>query len=197
MDKSSIIRSIKGRNENKDNSNYKTTQNIRKGDLNNFLRERYENQKQNIIKENIVKEAEEQKIFLDNEIKNVEKLRNAFTELLPKVMDSIKIIDNKEKRDKNLHSKNYRFQESEINKNSNVNINTFTTNSNLKNNPVTISSNNKITPVSPNSSNRTLATNNSNYYKSPAYDDNNRVNDLFYNPKKNYFVKNKYKKLLQ
>lgn len=111
-------------------------------------------------------------------------------------MDSIKIIDSKESSDRNVTSKNYRFQESEINKNTNVNINTIT-NSNLKNNHVTMPSNTKITPVSQNNSNRNLPTNNSNYYKSPAYETEYRPKDLFYNPKKNYFVKNKYKKLLQ
>lgn len=140
----------------------------------------------------MIKEAEEKKIFLENEIQNVEKLRNAFTELLPKVMDSIKINDSKQSSDRN-----HRFQESEINKNTHLNFNTFTTNSNLKNNPITISNNNKITPVSNNSSNRNLQAYNSNFYKQPVYQENYRSNDLFYNPKKNYFVKNKYKKLIQ
>lgn len=170
---------------------------IQKGDLNSFLRERFENQKHRIEKENLIKQAEEQKILLENQIKSVEKLRNAFTDLLPKVMESIKIVDSKNTSEKNLSTKNYRFQESEINKNSNLNINTFS-NSNLKSNPVTASSNNnKVTPASKNSSNRDFVTNNSNCYKSPAYIEDFKSNDLFYNPKKNYFLKNKYKKLLQ
>lgn len=178
---------------------YSNTQNNRKGDLNSFLRERYENQKQKVEKEMLIKQAEDQKQILENEIKSVEKLRNAFTELLPKVMESIKVIDKKDTSEKNLNTniiKDTKFQESEINKNTNLNLNTFTTNSNLRNNPIT-TNNNKNIASSRNNSNRNLTNTNKNYYKKPAYEDEYEPNDLFYNPKKNYFVRNKYKKLLQ
>ncbi len=197
-----MTKSVTGNNKNRDSSDNSSRNNTRKGDLNSFLRERFETQKQMIEREMLIKQAQDQKILLESEIKSVEKLRNAFTDLLPKVIDSIKIIDcrgNNSTAEKNniMNSKNYRFQESEINKNTNLNINTFT-NSNLKTNPVTLASINKPTPSSKRSSNRDIVSDNSNYSKGPAYGEEiGSKNYLFYNPKKNYFVRNKYKKLLQ
>jgi len=215
-DKTNIIKNIKAaEKQSKENFNIRnSTKDFsskcnKKRDLNCFLRERYENDRQRLEKDLIIKRAEEQKDILENEIKSVEKLRNAFTDLLPKVVESIKINDNKETSDKNLITRNYlntnnikdtKFQETEIIKNTNINLINYTTNSNNRNNPVTTTNNNqnynKITPSSRNDSNKQLCLN-KNSYKTPAYEDKYVPNDIFYHPKKNYFVLNKYKKLLQ
>jgi len=208
--KRNIIKSVKAKSRNifDENSN---SENNRKNDLNFFLKERFIYKKQTIEKENICKEAEEKKIVLENEIKTVEKLRDAFTNLLPKVLESIKVIEGSEADERNLTSKNnlntnnnlkdIRFLESEIQKNTNINVNTYNTNSNSRqnnnNNPITTNSRNRNSSSSKNNSNKnvhnTLLKKYSNRLLEQMYDQH----DIFYHPNKNYLIKNKYKKILQ
>ncbi len=108
-----MTKSVTGNNKNRDSCDISSSNKTRKGDLNSFLRERFETQKQMIEREMLIKQAQDQKILLESEIKSVEKLRNAFTDLLPKVIDSIKIIDSKGNNstaEKNniMNSKNYK-----------------------------------------------------------------------------------------
>lgn len=169
------------------------------------MREKYEVQTLKIQQKNFMNEAEQQKSELENKIKTVEQLRNAFTELLPKIMDSINLKSSDECSVKNSASKN-NFNDQigiSINDNNNEidckrnNLNNSNPRSNLL-----LNTNSNSTKAIPSSSSSKSTSNkntsyNKNFYKKPAYEVENSKSDLFYNNNNNYFLKNKYKSLLK
>lgn len=200
LNKSNIIKNIKN---SKEINPIETKIQIQKRYINDFLKEKFKNTKEKEIQENLFKYNEIQKGVLEQEIKNVEKLRESFTNLLPKVLDSIKVIENKNNSQKEeVKEKNILKAELINEEESNKNVRSLNQIQNL-------STNNYIKTDCNNNQNRRMSLHSSinskkrkdlkslskNYNRKAAYEEKFKNNDIFYHPNKNYFVKNKYKQL--
>lgn len=111
IDKDKIIKNVKSKNYTNNTTNLST--NIRGNNLNEFLLKRFENEKEKEYKESLIQMNMQQKEKLEKEKQNVEELRSNFIELVPRVMDKIKIIDND---DTHFSSENIKYNRDYENK---------------------------------------------------------------------------------